>query len=79
MAVNWANALNIALVGLAETSEHASEIGSADHLTAATSALNAAADGASAVITDPAELTQAKASYSAAASIIKLIFAFKKH
>lgn len=78
MAFNWGTALNIALVGLAETAQVGAQIGTEDHQTAAVDALNAASQGASAIITDPTQLAEAQASYLAAASIIKLIFAFKK-
>lgn len=78
MAINWGLVAEIATVGLEETATLTPQIGSEDHLTAASQALQAAGQASSAIITDPTQLQEAQASYNAAASILKLIAAFQK-
>ena len=78
MAINWGLITELALVGLTETAQLAPVIGGEDHLTAAGQALQAAGQASSAVITDPTQLKEAQAAYSAAAAILNVIAAFQK-
>ena len=78
MAVNWGTALEIAMLGIQEAAATVPTFGGADHETAAISALNAAGQVASQVITDPTQQAEAAAAYAAAGSLIKLVFAFTK-
>ena len=78
MSFNIATASAIALAALQETATIAPQIGSEDHLTAASTALDGAANVASQFLTDPTEQQQAVAAYNGAKAIIAIFAAFKK-
>jgi hypothetical protein len=79
MAIDWSKASQIALLSLTEAASVAPQIGSQDHFTTASDALDAAATVASRVITDPTQLTEAKAAYGAASLLLALFGVFFGH